>query len=236
MRYLFKKHLEKEFCSENLEAYLQLKQFHKKITILSELLIFKRNCMKHTTKSIDCQIVQLANTCLGMAYHIYFTYLSSDSPFLLNINYNLKEQITTIMLNKSMVSSATTQDYTKTTIQESLGDNRSAPQGISGDIELEITPTSPVSSTKLNASSRETRIIGDSNIKRQDIVYQEFDFQFKSPMEQNIRNTLNILVQVSAIFDATANHIYRLMEVDSFPKFLDSDIYQHATSYIELRK
>lgn len=241
MRYLFKKHLEKEFCSENFEAYLQLKQFHKKITILSELLIFKRNCMKHTTKSIDCQIVQLANTCLGMAYHIYFTYLSSDSPFLLNINYNLKEQITRIMLNKSMVSSAT-QDYTKTPIQESFGDNCSASRGILDDIELEITPTSPisstspVSSTKLNASSRETRIIGDTNIKRQDIVYEEFDFQFKSPMEQNIRNTLNILVQVSAIFDATANHIYRLMEVDSFPKFLDSDIYQHATSYIELRK
>ncbi|CUM46398.1 uncharacterized protein AC631_05320 [Debaryomyces fabryi] len=237
MRYLFKKHLEKEFCSENLEAYLQLKQFHKKITILSQLLIFKRSCMKQVTRSIDCQIIQLANTCLGMAYHIYFSYLSSDSPFLLNINYNLKEKITRIMLNKSMISSAPTQDYTKTPIQENSGDD-SEPQSIADDMDLGCSPksTSPVTSIKLPTSNNKARITGDSNIKRQDIVYEEFDFQFKSPMEQNIRNTLNILVQVSEIFEATANHIYRLMEVDSFPKFLDSDIYRRATSYIELRK
>lgn len=141
------------------------------------------------------------------------------------------------MLNKSMISSATTQDYTKTPIQETSEDV-SEPQSISDDTKLGYSPksTSPVTFMKLSPSKNKAIITGDSNIKRQDIVYEEFDFQFKSPMEQNMKNTLNILVQVSDIFEATANHIYRLMEVDSFPKFLESDIYRRATSYIELRK
>lgn len=238
MRYLFKKHLEKEFCTENLEAYLQLKQFEKKITILSKLLIFKKNCIKSNSNALNCQIIQLANTCLAMAYHIYFTYLSSDAPFLLNINYNLKERITAIMMNKSIVSSATTQDYMKTPVIENNNSHlsNSTAVTVTEQAVLESSPTSPKLSLGKQADHPITHITGDSNIKRQDIVYQELDLGLKSPIEQNFKNTLNILVQVSVIFDATANQIYRLMEVDSFPKFLNSDIYKHATSYLELRK
>lgn len=238
MRYLFKKHLENEFCSENLEAYLQLKQFEKKITILSKLLRLKKKSKTENIKKLSFQIVQAANTSLALAYHIYFTYLSSDSPFPLNINYNLKERIAAVMVNKSSVPTVDTQDYLKTPVDIKCPSIDSSPysEAVNNAVQIASPPDTMASSVSSHSDDSLTKITGDSNIKRQDITYHEFDLGFISPAEHSMKDTLNILVQASSIFDTTACHIYRLMEVDSFPKFLNSELYQKATSTIELRK
>ncbi|KAK6457953.1 uncharacterized protein RJT20DRAFT_115287 [Scheffersomyces xylosifermentans] len=189
MRYLFKKHLEKEFCSENLDAYLQLKVYKKKINTLGKLLNHKKERPNEGGEKLDSQVNKLANVCLSLAYHIFFTYLSSDSPFILNIDYTLRAKITSIMVNHN---------YTKN--MEPLESSNSEPG---------------LNSMTSKSSNRE-------NDEKKDI----------EKMEASLDN----LVNITSIFQQISRHIYRLMEVDSYPKFLNSSIYRETLEMAHFSK
>ncbi|CAI4662144.1 BAQ_1a_G0038990.mRNA.1.CDS.1 [Saccharomyces cerevisiae] len=107
MRYLFRRHLEKELCVENLDVFIEIKRFLKKMTILKKLIDSKHCDKKSNTstsknnivKTIDSALIKQANECLEMAYHIYSSYIMIGSPYQLNIHHNLRQNISDIMLH-----------------------------------------------------------------------------------------------------------------------------------------
>ncbi|CAI4047440.1 hypothetical protein N7582_004109 [Saccharomyces uvarum] len=107
MRYLFRRHLEREFCVENLDVFIEIKRFLKKMTVLKKLIDSKRGNKKinistsknNIVKTIDSALMKQANECLEMAYHIYSSYIMIGSPYQLNIHHSLRQSITDIMLH-----------------------------------------------------------------------------------------------------------------------------------------
>ena len=107
MRYLFRRHLEREFCVENLDVFIEIKRFLKKMTILKKLIDSKHGNKKpnigasknNIVRTIDSALMKQANECLEMAYHIYSAYIMIGSPYQLNIHHNLRQSISNIMLH-----------------------------------------------------------------------------------------------------------------------------------------
>ncbi|KAK6197429.1 uncharacterized protein RJT21DRAFT_142133 [Scheffersomyces amazonensis] len=242
-RYLFRKHLEKELCSENLDAYLQLELFEKSIKRLRKLLGAKSEKSGPEGEFLNQQLINSSNVTLSLAYHIFFSYLSSEAPFVLNIDYRLRAKITSLMIkadsNISPIDAY--RDYLKTpTMKFTFGK----------DIDSQLTDSKPrISSTTeeeqaqeqeheheqeeeaddtLNSEELETGIIANSkNIRSQDIYYESKSYSSSvNPIDMD--STLGNLNKISQIFQEISKHIYRLMEVDSFPKFLSSTMYRDA--------
>ncbi|CAI4047245.1 GTPase-activating protein SST2 SKDI_12G4800 [Saccharomyces kudriavzevii IFO 1802] len=107
MRYLFRRHLEREFCAENLDVFIEIKRFLKKMTILKKLIDSKHGnkitnfsaSKSNIVKIIDSALTKQANDCLEMAYHIYSSYIMIGSPYQLNIHHGLRQNISNIMLH-----------------------------------------------------------------------------------------------------------------------------------------
>lgn len=104
LRYLFRQHLEKEFCAENLDVCIEIKKFLKRMTVLKRLIDSRRNkkdlSKKHSiVHTIDSALMKQANECLEMAFHIYSSYVMKGAPYQLNINHGLRENITSIILH-----------------------------------------------------------------------------------------------------------------------------------------
>lgn len=286
MRYIFKCHLEKEFCSENLEAFLQLQQYEKRVSGLGKLLKLKKKestISREEVRKLNKQIIKMSTICSSLAYNIYFTYLSDEAPFLLNIDYSLRQQITMMMINPDLTATKNTFNnatYLKTPISNMKFDfnlkpdetfNHTQIDDIKETMSIDATPgdqqdvnseqpsitsfesttekplsistsytpakgQASIKSSQKSSQQSSDSIIGDSNVKSQDIPYDRPDFESPlSPNEQSISDTLSSLARSSIVFDKIMKHIYRLMESDSLPKFLSSDLYQNATSNIELR-
>ena len=117
MRYLFRLHLEKEFCVENLDSYIDIKKFLKKMTVLRNILETKSNndpqskskfcssSKNNIISTINSALFKQANECLEIAYRIYSSYIMVGAPYQLNIDHILRERISSIMLHpKSPIS------------------------------------------------------------------------------------------------------------------------------------
>lgn len=117
MRYLFRLHLEKEFCVENLDSYIDIKKFLKKMTALRNILETKSNndpqsnskfgpsSKNNIISTINSALFKQANECLEIAYRIYSSYIMVGAPYQLNIDHILREKISSVMLHpKSPIS------------------------------------------------------------------------------------------------------------------------------------
>lgn len=105
MRLQFRKHLIKDHCAENLEAYIQLTQFEEKYKAWENLSDIIDN-QNHSCKPVSCSDVNrrlknLQTTCMSFAFQIFHTYLSIDSPKIVNIDFRLRSKITTLMIGDS---------------------------------------------------------------------------------------------------------------------------------------
>lgn len=98
MRYLFRKHLETEYCVENLDLFVQLKLFERRIKYLTRLIESKGN-YEEDTERVKRLLAKLGGMCMLLAYYIYFTYLCDESPFVVNIDYKLRDTVQRLMLN-----------------------------------------------------------------------------------------------------------------------------------------
>ncbi|KAK6460379.1 hypothetical protein DFJ63DRAFT_250085 [Scheffersomyces coipomensis] len=223
MRYLFKKHLEKEFCSENLDAYLQLKLYDRQLGCLRKLLEANKGSNSH---SISLKLIKIANVTLSLAYHIYFTYLSSEAPFVLNIDYNLRVKITSVLIKPDAALSPIDayRDYLKTPTTTTFG-RESSPKLIQelapAPVILEVEETEKAKDIAFETWESDS---SSDKITSQNIYYDPTNRNSTSS-DVDMELTLTSLQKISTIFHEISKHIYRLMEVDSLPKFLSSSMY-----------
>lgn len=231
MRHLFRKHLEKEYCLENLDSYLQLKLYEKKTSVLAKLLIIKKSeSDKYDEIRINQLLVKFTNVCLALAYHIFFTYLSSESPFVLNIDYNLRASINLVMLQSQLAHYSV---YST--------ENEAVELSFLQLPEAAYSRYRRVNSPKEGGSSWDHPTISQPRftsvtIESSDIKSQKIIFPETESSEEAMESSLETLLKVSAVFSDITAHIFRLMQVDSFPKFMESDIYSKATAGIQISR
>lgn len=237
MRYLFKKHLEKEFCSENLEAYIQLRQFEKKLNILNKLIKIKES--REYSQQVFIAAKQIAEECLNLAYHTYFTFLSKDSPSMLNIDYNLQSTIETLMLTKVIKltekerhDSLTEDSCTEISHSELLLEEESSKSGLS--VSFKASPhISFKSSAKLENVASNIVTAGET-VETQIITCCDADLYPEAEEDKCLTDKFLLLIEVTNAFEEVRRHVFRLMEVDSYPKFLNSEIYRNAISFVSI--
>lgn len=240
MRLLFRKHLENELCFENFDAYMRLKEFSKKIGMLSKLLGWRKETDSDHSKNANGYISQLIDECMSVAYSIYFTYITSDSPFSLNIDFNLQQGITAIMIPKSYMH-VDVYDYLETpkaeTPNETLKRSNSKKSDSKSwkDNSFNSSKQSLLSSDPSEVFGSERYCYDTIEDKDQENITPQYATCRQScqkslitPVSGKGIDSLEFLVKISSMFNLIARHTYRLMEVDSFPKFLNSEILQNA--------
>ncbi|ODV79139.1 regulator of G protein signaling superfamily [Suhomyces tanzawaensis NRRL Y-17324] len=229
LRYLFKKHLENEFCSENLDAYFLLNQFEKRIKRLGKVVKYK----KTDDMRVYDKISKFSNLCLSLAYHIFFTYLSYESPFVLNIDYQLRDEINCIMIESKGAKTPTDHD-SRTSKEESPKDQVKI-KAVSLDLPSRKTVEHPSFGVSSTVSIVPQTITDSRTAQSQKIVYTPID-SINTPLENGTKKSLRNLARISKCFSAISTEIYKLMEADSFPKIVHSELLKEATSTIEIRK
>lgn len=223
IRYLFRTHLEKQYCAENLDVYLNIRTFKKKLYMLKTFMESHKASGEpdDETVRINCKeiVVRFINECLSLAYNIYSSYISVGATYQLNIEHGLREEITSIMTHpKSPVRAS----FFSSDAASELPAWGGSLQGNACDA-LQGKP------------SRRT----DSNRKKLsiDILASRIEFVEsptipKTPTAEELSQSLFILKKLSPLLDKVSRNIYRLMENDSFPKFLSSKTYLELTGRV----
>ena len=105
MRYLFRLHLEREFCVENLDVYMEIRKFLKRMAFLKTLIDLKlqRKGAKKRENLINSDLnnalMEEADECLALAYQIYCSYIMTGAPYQVNIDHALREAISNVMMH-----------------------------------------------------------------------------------------------------------------------------------------
>lgn len=257
LRYLFRTHLEKEFCVENFDVYLEIKKFSKKMTILKNIInsknaTEKRNIEKHRLSFLSQKVLEIMNStiikkineCLAIAYHIFSTYITTGAPFELNINHELRTSITNIMINPESFSLRTfnkkdLNPFEENVIHpytsyESLQINETYKSISSKSLFSRLAPKkSPtlIQATKTTLSELEKK---SNDFSQRTILDFNNHFQIPSTSSPEILvNSLRTLKELYILFEVVGKHMYRLMKIDSVPKFLNSEMYREILALID---
>ncbi|KAI5963352.1 SST2 [Candida theae] len=176
LRFQFKSHLESEFCLENFDAYCQLQTFQANVKLWNDFLdssdleqdaILNKSTLQHQ--------ISLRDMCMSIAYQIYNTYISDDSPSMLNIDYSLRSQVVELLTGVANGADCNGSDL-KTYMQ---------------------TPTEESSSERRDTSQKRLSTADENNVNQ-------------------------VLKELGHLFNDISAHLYKMMQVDSLPKFLSS--------------
>lgn len=217
LRYLFRQHLEMGLCVENLDAYMKLRQFESKISILGKLL-------DNLSTDDNNHIFELANESMSIAYNIYLTYLNTESPFALNIDYQLKMQVanmlTILNLNPASCAAAT---YLNTPTRLTSNEDDSA---CSSSSESAHQTTCGVCTIVSEESSVDNKVnTANATAASEGSKFRRLvSFKNSSKVEKVTVASLTTLANISVSYELIKKQIFRMMEIDSFPKFLESEL------------
>lgn len=165
LRYLFKTHLEMEFCSENLQVFILLKDFKYSMKTLDKLFQTLPKVKDNAKLKIKLlqSIQKQLNTLKSMSYHIHFQYLTADAPNVLNLDLKLRDKVIHNMNERDEINEDVTQG-------------------------------------------------------EEDLLLREYDG----------------ITRKYEIFNEISNSVFRLMEIDSLPKFLNGKVYTKAMMTLDL--
>ncbi|CAB4255605.1 similar to Saccharomyces cerevisiae YLR452C SST2 GTPase-activating protein for Gpa1p, regulates desensitization to alpha factor pheromone [Maudiozyma barnettii] len=261
MRYLFRLHLEKEFCVENLDSYIDIKKFLKKMSALRKIMETRNNndaqgknryqsSKSDIISTINSALIKQANECLEMAYRIYSSYIMVGAPYQLNIDHILREDISTVMLHPKSPISETFEspisshanisiDHTKPKLNIKL-EAISPPEAIFLPRDSYIFGKNPGLSRKslrptpLNIGT-ELQSIDTVTIDKPDSADKKYILKYSNniPVRANLQNTIKILKKLYPLLEDVSMRMYRLMNIDSLQKFQNSDLYREIITLIE---
>lgn len=231
LRYIFKQHLKSEFCVENLDAYMNLVYFESKISTLGNMM----NLKVHDDKLL-AQINDLVSDCTSIAYNIFLTYLNTESPFSLNINYQLRNEIKDILISPDVLTkSSSLSDFLNTPIKTQFVENDASSE------ECSLTDSSPKNPFSINSDGRLLSKLDNDNISLNE---EEINVASKfagivaslafAPKDDAASTKLTSLTRFATSFETLKQKLLRMMEIDSFPKFIESDLFKLVHSKISM--
>lgn len=245
MKYLFRQHLENEFCSENLEAFVDIKKFLRKMGLLKKLIQSKRasDLKSKKTRSrysgsniraaIDSALARQANECLELGYHIYSSYIMVNSPYQLNIDHGLREAINAVMLHPEPASASQ-----QTWCLELDKHNEQTPNKRRTD---DLLPTiEPISCPDTRPSSQGAK--SESNATDLELTLDNCQETSNKPStvtetladDKKLAKTFRLLKGLYPLLERVNQDLYHLMRKDSLQKFKASSLYQEAASFMEI--
>ncbi|CAK9441640.1 uncharacterized protein LODBEIA_P55080 [Lodderomyces beijingensis] len=189
----FRKHLENEFCLENFDAYCQLEMFSSKMQPLLGLIGHAGEGNSDSKDELNQQLLDQQKACLSMAYQIFNTYINSESLRAVNIDYKLRTRIMNLLTKLS---------YNKEALEyESLSKYMKTPTEI---YSVDFTP------------------VPDSESESESESKHESTHEREQPSSYIEPSTLETLLEISELFEQVRKHMYKLMEINSVPKFLSN--------------
>lgn len=252
MKYLFRQHLENEFCAENLDGFIDIRKFLKKMGLLKNLIESKHasdlkirktryRCSDSNIRSaIDAALIRQANECLELGYHIYSSYIVVNAPYQLNIDHILRESINRVMLHAAAPvtkDSKLGQQYLRTCSSIELS-GHSAELSDSSSIfrysylnQTELTFQSGLRSPMVAKSSLTTQL--NEEKKRSSMLILRAK-SLLATQENKLQRTFKILKTLYPLLENVGEDLHRLMRKDSLQKFVTSDLYQEAVTFSEL--
>ncbi|SCU85231.1 LAME_0D00606g1_1 [Lachancea meyersii CBS 8951] len=230
MRYLFRRHLEKEFCAENLDVYIEIKKFLKRMTVLKNLLDTKTSkepdnievmTAKHfsdlVVNTINHALFRQANECLETAYQIYSSFITPGAPYQLNIDHSLRESITEVILHPQPCMFISCPDENTITADCLNCVDPGADMVISNE---QNSPAVRQSADQTNQLKH-----NNSEMVRRSLISTVNSDEIEGESFSSILKTLRLIYP---LFERVASSMFQLMKIDSLPKFINSELYQEA--------
>ncbi|TID23212.1 hypothetical protein CANINC_003229 [Pichia inconspicua] len=228
LKYLFRNFLIDNMCVENLDVFDDIVDFQKKMKILKKMVslkdrekkkyieeiqhdsIFdelKSNQLQHKKLTIYTAINKLLEFCLSKIYSIFAMYVSEDAPNEVNIDSKLRFQVQNYVQKKVRFDSTVlnVSDLKKRCLETTEFNGK-----------LITINSDPATETekKENVSSNLTL-----NLKH----LREAENPPLSPTDVIFGPKLKFLDDVCTFYEEIKRKVYRMMEVDSFEKFLNSE-------------
>ncbi|CDO93739.1 unnamed protein product [Kluyveromyces dobzhanskii CBS 2104] len=218
MRYLFRSHLCKEMCAENLDVYFEIAKFLKRMSVLRKLIEsrkqteenklhlweWKANGGTKLKNTIQSALLKHTNECLSLVYHIYSSYIASGAPHQLNIDHNVRETITRIILHPK----------SPTNTMFNLSDKQ---------------PRSQHSSNKSDTASPlktcDPNFVPPPDTAPVPLVPERIT---KDTETYIIEHAISMLKDLYLLMEQIRRNVYLMMKNDSMPKFLEADSYRDA--------
>lgn len=234
MRYLFRLHLEHEYCAENLDVYMEIRQFSKKMTILRSVMDMQQttaeaNSSKDAAKVKQPSqkvIVRFINECLGLAYRVYSSYIAIGATYQLNIDHRLREKITDAVLHATSPFKARFDDVTRP-ISIALPQSPEKAHCKESPITSPLDPI-PTLSSGPAASVKSPRMINNQNLVIEIPTVDIKPQTASTPTKAEMNKSLTLLHKLYPLFDEVGSQISKMLENDSFPKFLRSETLRGA--------
>lgn len=185
LRLLFKMHMQRERCVENVNAYVQLSEFHNLEQQVLKLYSHYNKLEEGSRRDKVRKAIEFhANKLYSKAFQLYSAYISPELLFDLNIDYKLGQDAKKLMtLERPILPSV---NHMMTPVADKA-------------FEFEVN--------KL-----------DSPLSLEEPSY----FLHES---SDLENTIALVQDIHRVFRQIAKSIFRLMEIDSYPKFIRSAEY-----------
>ncbi|OUT21374.1 hypothetical protein CAS74_003492 [Pichia kudriavzevii] len=237
LKYLFRNFMIENMCVENLDVYDDIVDFQKKNSVLKKMISlktrektryleeiqydtvfneFRSNAMKQKKLTIYTAINKLSEYNLSKVYSIFSMYISEDAPNEVNIDSKLRFEVQNYFQAKINLKQHFNEQESDFCLKEVKHEGEV--------IEPPATPPATPSSFfceeaqlwKVIPQQPPTLALKMCHIKKMS------DSEC-SPTEILFTPKIKFLDDVSVYFEEIKRKIYRIMERDSFAKFLESD-------------
>lgn len=234
MRCLFKLHAERECYAENVEAYVKLVEFSKLKKKISRLWKLHKQCEDDGRRELVKKAIDRhTNACFSRALYLYVTYFSAESQFDVNLDFELRQEVHKVMLFKPKESpAANLSEYMKTPTYEKLldwevdGDNQSERDSCNGGSGSGSEPGSG-SASGIGSESGSGSESGNGSASGSGHSSGGSECGSSSATEEptDLTDRLN---QIYTVFTRVTQSIYKLIEDDTYPRFIRSGEYTYA--------
>lgn len=249
LKYLFRQFLTTNLCSENLNAYDDITDFQRKMSVLKKLLRFKNKAKRDIQNSelmelindissssitdnkivtIRMAIKKLSEKCLMSGYNIYALYLSDNAPNGLNIDFKLKEGIKELVSSKFdlMMMPLDSKELEHSLVEDRKGfPDCSARQEVNDNIDN--VPLKNSLNSSLTTTIKEAEKYPNTTPTLQLQNYKNLALSISSPTTISLGPSLKVLIKMETFYDEVKINVGRMMESDSLDKFLNSDIFNN---------
>ncbi|KAL6926611.1 hypothetical protein ACO0SA_004635 [Hanseniaspora valbyensis] len=204
--------------------------------------------VKATTvySSINNALIKEADDCLSMIYQIFSTYIAQGSPRLINIDYKLRSSISLVILGSSSPISAKVNELLKkkgsclnlSDTEEEEREIKKIRETTSKAIELNDSSKNqilkldniPINNLKRDDKPQKLDILNFKNVQ---IVNSNSDCLISTKILNSelsetstdtiIKQSVFILTKLKPLFEEVNMKLYKIMETDSLPKFLNNE-------------
>lgn len=257
LRFLFREFLQSQHAEESLQFYTDLARFLADFEQLEQLIAShaafqfprrtlsplnplseKRSRSASPSKSnitnsgasiassvsqpseLPPETHQLYQVCLNSIYIMYHRYLAIQAPCELNIDSTLRSRLVkTMNAHMNLLKSPST--ASNTTSNMTLSGNTPTTSFLSPQ-PVSLPPPSTSTSTSTSTIPPNPSTTPFSSFSAAASSF--------SPSQSSLENNMQVLREMATHLTAAKHHVFRTMEIDSMPKFLDSEIVQKQMS------